>query len=102
MAIIFDENGNLILENTQSYIVGDVIVIDNKDEYEITFVDVENNIAYAEFNGSYNNNNFTSKYYKNIILFSVVFISFLLFVFFLALFYKLKLQRKRNNEQKRH
>lgn len=99
---IFDENNNLILDNENNYIVGDIIVIDNKNEYEVTFVDNKNNLAYAEFNGEYKNNNFSSKYYKNIIFFSIFFILFLFFVFLLALFCKLKLRKKRIHNPKRH
>ena len=91
---VFDENNNLILENNNDYIVGDIIVIDNKNEYEIVFVDNENNLAYAEFSGTYDNQNFSSKYYKNVIRFSIFFVTFLIVIFCIALFCKLKLRKK--------
>ena len=99
---IFDENNNLILDNGNKYIIGDIIVIDNKSEYEITFVDNENNLAYAEFNGNYEKENFSSKYYRNIIFFSIFFILLLSFVFSLALFYKLKPRKRKTNNLKHH
>lgn len=99
---IYDENNNLILENSENYMVGDVIVINGKNEYEVTFVDANNNLAYAEYNGSYNNKTFTSRYKANIIVFSSFFIVFLLFVFCSALFYKLKLKRQKKHSPKRH
>ena len=99
---IFDENNNLILDNENDYIVGDIIVIDNKNEYEVVFVDNENNLAYAEFSGTYDNKNFSSKYYKNVISFSIIFVAFLVVVFSLSLFYKLKLKRKRRKTLKHH
>ena len=99
---IFDENNNLILENNNNYVIGDIIVIDNKNEYEITFIDEQNNLAYAEYNGSYNDNEFKSRYKSNIIVFSCLFIVFLLTIFFLAFFYKLKLHKKRNKNLKHH
>ena len=99
---IYDQNNNLIIDNQNSYIVGDIIVIDGIKEYEVTFVDEENNLAYAEYNGSYTNNNFSSRYKTNLIVFSAIFITVLLVVFSLLLFYKLKLKRKRKHTPKHH
>ena len=98
----FDENNNLILDNENNYMIGDVIVIDNKKEYEVTFIDKENNLAFAEYNGEYKNKNFSSRYGKNIVFFSFFFVFLLTFIFFLALFYKLKSRHKRKRTPKHH
>ena len=99
---IYDQNHNLILDNENNYIVGDTIVINGEKEYEVTFIDEENNIAYAEYNGSYSNDNFSSRYKTNLIVFSTIFITILFVVFSLLLFYKLKLKRKRKHALKHH
>ena len=102
MNFIYDENNNLILENDNNYVVGDIIVIDNKNEYEVTFIDTQNNLAYAEFNGEYFSQNFSSRYKKNIVLFSCFFVVFLIVIFSLSIFYTLKSRRKKIKSPKHH
>lgn len=51
---VYDSNNNLIFEGNKIE-VGDKIIDSNLKEYEITFVDHENHLGYADYNGRYQN-----------------------------------------------